>query len=78
LGGKMVPMGSSRVMPVVGMRAVVQHLAKDIDAVVREVTDEGRTVTVETVDGEWMVFRLRRATGRFHAAGSGPRLRLRP
>lgn len=65
-------------MPVVGMRAVVQHLAKDIEAVVREVADGGRTVTVETVEGDWLVFRLRRSTGRFHAAGSGPRLRLCP
>jgi hypothetical protein len=65
-------------MPAVGMRAIVQHLAVNVEAVVQEVADEGRRVTVLTADGETMEFTLRRSTGRFHAEGSGPRLRLCP
>jgi hypothetical protein len=65
-------------MPAVGMRAIVQHLAINVEAVVQEVSDEGRRVTVLTADGETMEFTLRRSTGRFHAAGSGPRLKLCP
>jgi hypothetical protein len=60
------------------MRAIVQHLALNVEAVVQEVSDEGRRVTVLTAAGETMEFTLRRSTGRFHAEGSGPRLKLCP
>jgi hypothetical protein len=66
----------SRPIPEVGMRAVVQHLAADVDAVVRSVDDEGRRLRVETADGQTLEFTLRKSTGKFQAAGSGPRLKL--
>jgi hypothetical protein len=60
------------------MRAIVQHLAADVDAVVQAVADDGRRLTVLTDDGDTIEFTLRRSTGRFEAAAAGPRLKLLP
>jgi hypothetical protein len=60
------------------MAALVERLAARVPAVVTHVSDDGRRVTVVTVDGETIEFTLRRSTGRFHAEGSGPRLTLLP
>jgi len=60
------------------MRALVIHLAATEEAVIEEVSDDGRRVVAATAGGERIVFTERRATGRYHAAGHGPRLKLLP
>jgi hypothetical protein len=60
------------------MKALVVHLATTEEATVVEVEDDGRRVVAVTASGERIVFTLRRATGRFHAGGHGPRLKLLP
>jgi phage replication-related protein YjqB (UPF0714/DUF867 family) len=58
--------------------SLVQHLAADVDAVVKEVAEDGRRLRVLTIHGGTIEFTLRRSTGKFQAAGSGPLLKLRP
>lgn len=60
------------------MPASVRYLGSDVPAVVATVRDEGRTVTVRTDSDELMEFKLNRATGKYQAPGSGPRLTLGP
>lgn len=59
------------------MLATVRWLARDVPAVVVAVEDEGREIVAETAEGERLSFRLRGATGLFHAPLDGPRLVLR-
>lgn len=65
-------------MPSAGMPASVRYLAGDVRAVVVEVGDDGRTVTVRTDQDELIEFKLNRATGKYQTPGSGPRLTLEP
>jgi hypothetical protein len=58
------------------MRAEVQYLHARVGGEVTGVGDHGRRVTVLTDDGETIDFALRGATGRFQAAGDGPKLKL--
>ena len=60
------------------MRALVLRLAATEEATIEEVCDDGRRVVVLTDAGERIAFTLRRSTGRFHAEGQGPRLKLLP
>jgi len=71
-------MTPQRPVPVVGMAVTVRHLGTDVAATIVELADEGREITAVTDEGERMTFRLRAATGAFHAPGHGPRLLLRP
>ena len=68
----------TRVLPVVGMHAVVEGFAGREGAVVVAVELDGRRVVVES-GGTRTVFTLRRLTGRYVEEGQpyyGPRLRL--
>jgi hypothetical protein len=65
-------------MPVVGGRATVAYLAVRHEAVIEEVSDDGRRLTVVTDEGERLEFILRRRTGRFHTPDDAARLLLRP
>ncbi|HEY5144926.1 MAG TPA: hypothetical protein VII98_15605 [Solirubrobacteraceae bacterium] len=60
------------------MRATVRYLATTVGAVVEELHDDGRRLTVLTDDGQHLEFTLRLATGQYHASGDGPRLVLDP
>jgi hypothetical protein len=71
-------MRASRPVPVVGMHALVLHLAATEPAVVEQVLDDGRRVVVMTENGERIEFSLRQATAQFHSSVGGPRLKLLP
>lgn len=70
-------MRPTRPLPEVGLPVTVRWLARDEPAVIVAVEDAGRRVVAETAGGERMTFRLRGATGLFHAPLDGPRLVLR-
>ena len=70
-------MRPTRPLPEVGLPVTVRWLARDVAAVIVAVEDDGRRVVAETEDGERLTFRLRGATGLFHADLDGPRLVLR-
>lgn len=70
-------MRPSRSLPEVGLPVTVRWLARDVPAVIVAVGDGGREVVAETEEGERLTFRLRAATGLFHAPLDGPRLVLR-
>ncbi len=69
-------MRPSRPIPRVGLSATVRHLAVDVAAVVFEVTEDGRRVTVQTEDDETIEFVLNRSTAYYEAPNCGPRLEL--
>jgi hypothetical protein len=71
-------MRPSRPLPRVGMRATVRYLATTVGAVVEEVHEDGRRLTVLTDEGRRLEFTLRLSTGHYHAAADGPRLVLEP
>lgn len=71
-------MRASRIMPVVGGRALVIYLGARSDAVIDTVSEDGRRLEVLTDDGERLEFVLRLRTGRFHSPDDAARLRLFP
>ncbi len=66
----------TRAMPHVGDAVTIVFLAASVFGIIERVEDERRRLHVLTEDGEAMTFTLKRATGRFVAAGdeSGARL----
>ncbi len=58
------------------MHARVLDLGTTEEALVTEVSDDGRSVVVVTEDGKRIAFRLSRGTAEFESAKFGPRLRL--
>jgi hypothetical protein len=58
------------------MRARVLHLGVTEEALVAEVSDDGRHVIAVTEDGKRIAFTLSRGTAEFQSAAFGPRLRL--